>query len=186
MAGYSPGIDEWPIISAGLVQGAGLGFVFVPLSTVAFSTLAPALRAEGSGIFSLLRNIGGSIGISASVALLSQNTQISHAELGAHITHFAPALRDPAMHRFWSLDTTSGLAALDQVVNAQAAMIANINDFKLMMLVCIAALPLVLLLRPMRHVPGAATAPMERSRSDRLEGWTPTRRRGAQNLIRTR
>jgi len=133
----------------------------VPLSTIAFSILAPALRAEGSGIFSLLRNIGGSIGISASVALLSQNTQVSHAELGAHITRFAPALRDPLLAPFWSLDTARGLAALDQAVNAQAAMIAYINDLKLMMIVSLAALPLVLLLRPVRPTPGTAAAPME-------------------------
>jgi MFS transporter, DHA2 family, multidrug resistance protein len=160
MAGYSPGMDDWPVIWAGLLQGAGLGFVFVPLSTIAFSTLPPVLRAEGSGIFSLLRNIGGSIGISASVALLSQNTQVSHAELGAHITRFAPALRHPALAPFWSLDSTAGLAALDQAVNAQAAMIAYINDFKMMMIVCLVAMPLVLLLRPVRQTPGAA-APME-------------------------
>src|ERR1051325_8094085 len=73
MTAYSPQMDEWPIIAAALVQGAGLGFIYVPLSTAAFSTLSGALRPEGSGIFSLLRNIGGSIGISASVTMLSQN-----------------------------------------------------------------------------------------------------------------
>jgi len=161
MAGYAPGMDSWPVISAGFVQGAGLGFVFVPLSAVAFSTLPPALRAEGSGIFSLLRNLGGSVGISAAVAFLSQSTQLSHAELATNVTRFAPALRDPALHSFWSLDSTAGLALLNQTINQQAAMIAYVNDFWLMMIVCLAAMPLVLLIKPTRHKPGTQAAAME-------------------------
>ena len=161
MTEYSPQMDRWPVIIAGLLQGAGLGFLFVPLSTVAFSTLSPSLRAEGSGIFSLLRNIGGSIGISASVALLSQNIQVNHAELGAHVTRFSKLLQTPTAQALWPLDTPRGAAALDAVVNQQAAMIAYINDFKLMMLVCFAMIPCLLLLRPLKRAapaPAAAAA----------------------------
>ena len=162
MTEFSTGMDQWPIIISGFIQGAGMGFLYVPLSTAAFSTLSPALRAEGSGIFSLLRNIGGSIGISASVALLSQNIQVNHAELGAHITRFNPLLQAPAVQQFWSLNTAQGLASLDAAVNQQAAMIAYINDFKLMMLVCFAVIPFLLLLHPPKRSAGApATAAME-------------------------
>jgi len=161
MTEYSPQMDDMPVIVAGLLQGAGLGFLYVPLSTVAFSTLSPALRAEGSGIFSLLRNIGGSIGISASVALLSQNIQVNHAELGAHVTRFNPLLQSPAAQQFWSLDAPRGLAALDQAVYQQAAMIAYINDFKLMMIVSFAVIPFLLLLSPLRSNAKAPAAAME-------------------------
>ena len=58
MADFTTGVSEWTIIRTGVVQGLGLGFLFVPLSTLAFSTLAPALRTEAAGMFSLMRNIG--------------------------------------------------------------------------------------------------------------------------------
>jgi MFS transporter, DHA2 family, multidrug resistance protein len=162
MTEYSTQMDKWPVIIAGFIQGAGMGFLYVPLSTVAFSTLSPALRAEGSGIFSLLRNIGGSIGISATVAFLSQNIQVNHAELATHITRFNPLLQLPGVQRFWSLDTPAGRAALDQVVNQQAAMIAYIGDFKLMMILCFATIPLLLLLSPLKsNAKAPAAAAME-------------------------
>jgi DHA2 family multidrug resistance protein len=154
-------MDKWPVIIAGFIQGAGMGFLYVPLSTVAFSTLSPALRAEGSGIFSLLRNIGGSIGISATVAFLSQNIQVNHAELATHVTRFNPLLQLPGVQQFWSIDTPAGRAALDQVVNQQAAMIAYIGDFKLMMILCFATIPLLLLLSPLKSNAKAPAAVVE-------------------------
>ncbi len=160
---YSPQMDRWPVIIAGLTQGAGLGFVFVPLSTVAFATLPAELRTEGSGIFSLLRNIGGSIGISVVETMLDRNIQINHSELVQGITPYNPMLQMPAVHSYWSLDSLSGLATLDQLVNVQAAMIAYVDNFKLMMIVCFAALPLLLFMRPARAKPNdaAAAAAME-------------------------
>ncbi|MFO0986221.1 MAG: DHA2 family efflux MFS transporter permease subunit [Alphaproteobacteria bacterium] len=158
MAEFSTQMDRGPIVVAGFIQGAGMGFLYVPLSAAAFSTLSPALRAEGSGIFSLLRNIGGSAGISAFVALLSQNIQVNHAELGAHLTRFNPLLRTPGAEQAWPLDSARGLAALDAAVNQQAAMIAYVNDFKLMMLVCFAVIPLLLLLSPSKRGAGAPAA----------------------------
>ena len=158
MTGFSTQMDDTPVIVSGLIQGAGMGFLYVPLSTAAFSTLTPSLRAEGSGIFSLLRNIGGSVGISASVAFLSQNIQTNHAELGAHITRFNPLLQAPGVREHWSIDSTRGLASLDQVVNQQATMMAYINDFKLMMIVCFAIIPFLLLLSPSKNAKAPAAA----------------------------
>ncbi|MCW5772754.1 MAG: DHA2 family efflux MFS transporter permease subunit [Rhodospirillaceae bacterium] len=157
MTEYSPTMDETPIIIAGLVQGAGLGFLFVPLSAAAFSTLPSKLRAEGSGIFSLLRNIGGSLGISVTVAMLSRNIQVNHAELGESLNRFSTALKLGLPPQF-SLDSLSGLALADRLINAQAAMIAYINDYKLMMIVCFATIPLLLMLRPAKSAGGGAAA----------------------------
>ena len=64
------------------------------------------------------------------------------------------------MQNFWSLNSSSGLSALDQLVNFQAAMIAYVDLFKLMMIVCFLAIPLVLLVRPVKH-PATAALPME-------------------------
>jgi MFS transporter, DHA2 family, multidrug resistance protein len=147
MTGYALTMDWWPIVSAGIVQGIGLGFLFVPLSTVAFSTLPSAMRAEGAGMFSLLRNIGGSIGISTVETLEDRMIQTSHASLAAQLTRFDPALHAREVERLWNIHSTTGLAALNQEVTRQASMIAYIDNFKFMMLVTLAAIPLLLLLR---------------------------------------
>jgi DHA2 family multidrug resistance protein len=154
MTGYSLEMDRWPIIWAGIVQGVGLGFLFVPLSTAAFSTLDPALRADAAGFFSLVRNVGGSIGISLIETLLAQTMQVSHASLAAHATPFNAALNQPSVQQFWDLGSTAGLAALNQEITRQAAMIAYLDDFKLMMLATLLALPLLLLLKPRRNAGG--------------------------------
>src|SRR4029077_14495779 len=74
-------LTQSQIIWPGVIQGVGLGLVFVPLSAAAFATLPPQMRADGTAIFSLLRNIGSAIGISAAHALLVRNTQIAHLGL---------------------------------------------------------------------------------------------------------
>src|SRR6185295_12140649 len=81
MTGWTPDVAETTIIVIGVIQGIGLGFLFVPLSAVTLSTLSPELRAEGAGIFSLARNLGSGIGISVVNSLLTQNTQVNHAEI---------------------------------------------------------------------------------------------------------
>ena len=147
MTDYSLQMDWRPIVWAGVIQGVGLGFLFVPLSTAAFSTLPASFRAEAAGIFSLLRNIGGSIGISMVETVADRATQTAHSSLAAQVTPFAPGLHLPGVQHFWNIHTTQGLAALNQEVTRQAWMIAYIDDFKLMMTVTLVAVPLLLLLR---------------------------------------
>jgi DHA2 family multidrug resistance protein len=147
MTGFSLQMDMAPIIWTGLLQGFGLGFVFVPLSTITFATLEPARRTEGSAIFSLLRNVGSSIGISVVETMLTEKTQILHASLSEHVRHDNPLLHDPGTSRLYDLASPSGLAALNGLITRQAAMLAYLNDFWLMMLVCLVTLPLLLLLR---------------------------------------
>ncbi len=156
MTGYSLDMDWAPIVWAGIVQGVGLGFLFVPLSTVAFSTLDSSYRPAAAGFFSLVRNVGGSIGISMVETLQDRLTQVSHASLATQVTPFAPGLHLPALQQVWNLHTTAGLAALNQEVTRQAAMIAYIDNFKFMMVVTLCAVPLLALLRKGRH-PAAAT-----------------------------
>jgi DHA2 family multidrug resistance protein len=163
MTGYSLAMDWWPIVSAGIIQGIGLGFLFVPLSTVAFATLPAALRPDGAGIFSLLRNIGGSIGISMVETLQDRMTQTAHASLAAQVTPFDAALHASQVQQFWNIHSVTGLAALNQEVTRQASMIAYIDNFKFMMIVTLAAVPLLLLLRKGQQsgapARGAAGAP---------------------------
>src|SRR3954464_4641197 len=84
-SGYTPDVSRWEIVRTGFIQGVAFGLIFVPLSTVTFSTLPPEWRTEATGLFSLMRNIGSSIGISVVVSLLSSNTQLNHAEIAAHL-----------------------------------------------------------------------------------------------------
>ena len=156
MAGFNLDTDVWALTWTGVLQGFGLGFIFVPLSAVTFSTLEPSLRTEATGLFSLLRNLGSSIGISAVIMLLSRNTQINHAALSEYVTPYDPALR-AMLPNAWSLDTASGLAALNAEVTRQAATVAYLDDFRLMMGVTLLAIPLVFLLRRARRGPAPKT-----------------------------
>ena len=158
MTGYSLEMDWWPIVWAGVIQGVGLGFLFVPLSTVAFATLDTAFRPEAAGIFSLVRNVGGSIGISMVETLQDRMTQIVHSSMAAAVTPFSPGLHLPMVQRLWNLHTMAGMAALNQEVTRQSAMIAYIDNYKFMMVITLAAIPLLLLLRRGRQAPGPAHA----------------------------
>ncbi|MEO7064112.1 MAG: DHA2 family efflux MFS transporter permease subunit, partial [Dokdonella sp.] len=122
-------VPQHLIISTGVVQGLGLGLVFVPISTVAYSTLPMSARTEAAGMFSLTRNIGSSVGISIVMTLLARNTQINHAEIASRLTPFGDNMAQlPTMFR-----GAAGLTALNGEVTRQAAGIAFLNDFWLMM-----------------------------------------------------
>jgi MFS transporter, DHA2 family, multidrug resistance protein len=136
------------IIEAGVVQGLGLGLVFVPISTVAYSTLPMAARTEAAGIFSLMRNIGSSVGISIVMTLLARGTQVNHAELAARIDPFGGSTAQLPLG--WNLSSSTTLAMLNGEVTRQASTIAFLNDFWLMMMMTLAAIPLLLLLKPVK------------------------------------
>lgn len=145
MTGFTPQMDMIPIIRSGVVQGLGLGLVFVPLSTVAFSTIAPQFRADATSLFSLVRNIGSSVGISVVSLMLTRNIQINHAELSSALTPYNPTLR--ALSPLAAAGQSAALSQIDGLVNVQSAMIGYVDDFKLMMWVTLVAIPLVFLLR---------------------------------------
>jgi MFS transporter, DHA2 family, multidrug resistance protein len=150
MTGFYLQMDETRVVWSGLLQGLGAGMVYVPLAAVTFTTLAPALRNEGTAMFSLIRNIGSSIGISVVTALLTRNTQIMHARLAENVTpYFNSWHATPPM-------SAARAATLNHTVTNQAAMIAYNNDFKLMLILTLFAVPAVLLLRTAKS---AAAAP---------------------------
>ena len=147
MTGWTRDVSEMRIVETGFVQGAGLGFLFVPLSVVTFSTLSSAQRQDGTGLYNLSRNIGSSVGISVVTALLAENVQANHADIAGYVTPFNAMFHLPAVARMLSPYTAQGRAALDGVVTTQATMIAYMDDFRLLMLMAVAAMPLVFLLR---------------------------------------
>jgi DHA2 family multidrug resistance protein len=149
MSLFSPQQGAWPFIATGFVQGAGLGMVFVPLNTIAFASLPMALRTDASAIFMLLRNIGGSIGISVAVAMLERQTQIAHADLGSGITPFSQPWADPAT--LGAAGLGSVVAVLDGAVSRQALMIAYIDVFRAMAFMALSMLLLLPVLRPAKR-----------------------------------
>jgi DHA2 family multidrug resistance protein len=149
MTGWTPNISQETIIAVTMIQGAGLGFLFVPLSAATLSTLPQQDRTEGAGLYSLFRNIGSSIGISVMNAMLTRNTQANHASIASHVTAVNRGFENADVAKFWDPLTAAGRTALDAVVTQQAQIIAYIDDYKLLMIATLAVLPLLLVFRPM-------------------------------------
>jgi DHA2 family multidrug resistance protein len=147
MTSWTPDVSEATIITVGFIQGMSIGFVFVPLSTVTFATLPTELRTQATGIYSLMRNIGSAIGISVTGALLQRNTQVNHEQIAAAVTPFNRLFESGVGRFFWNPATPRGVTALDGEVTRQASIIAYIDDFKLMLILALASLPLVLVVR---------------------------------------
>jgi DHA2 family multidrug resistance protein len=158
MTGWTPDVSQATIIGITMVQGAGLGFLFVPLSAATLSTLPQSERAEGAGLFSLSRNIGSSVGISVVNSLLVQNTQVNHADIAAHITAVNRAMENPLVAHAWDPLTAVGRAALDAMITRQAQIIAYIDDYKMLMIATLVVMPLLIVFR--RPPRGAAPAPV--------------------------
>src|ERR1700723_3049941 len=147
MTGWTPDISQLTIVVVGVIQGIGLGLIFVPLSVVTLSTLSSEQRAEGAGIYSLARNIGSSVGISVVNSLLITNTQVNHADIAQYVTGINRMFDAPVIARFWNPITAAGRAALDAVVTQQAQIIAYIDDYKLLMIATVIAIPLLIVFK---------------------------------------
>ena len=159
MTGWTPDVSQTEIIVIGVVQGAGLGFLFVPLSSATLATLPPDQRTEGAGIYNLSRNIGSSVGISVVTSLLTQNTQANHAEIAQHVTAVNRQFETPAIAHMLSPVTDAGRAALDAIVAQQAQIIAYIDDYKLLMIATLLVIPLLMVFSrpPSRNATDHAT-----------------------------
>jgi DHA2 family multidrug resistance protein len=157
MTQFSILMDSGPVVVSGVVQGLGLGLVFVPLSTLAFATLEPRFRADAASLFSLIRNIGSSVGISIVAVQLTHNIAASRSEMAARLTEFSPNL-DQTLGL--GLDPATLLATLNAQMQAQAAFIGYIDDFKLMMLITLSVIPLLAFMRRPRQ-PAPTAAAME-------------------------
>jgi DHA2 family multidrug resistance protein len=144
---WTPDISESSVVAVGFVQGLSIGFLAIPINIIAFATLPPAIRTEATSIYSLMRNLGSAIGISITGALLQINTQVNHAILAANVNPFNRALEAGAAARFWNPGSMHGAALLNQEVTRQAAIIAYIDDFKLMLVLAIIVTPHLLLTR---------------------------------------
>src|SRR3984957_16478155 len=157
MVYWSPETSSRAIAIDSVVQGLGLGFVFVPLNTVAFATLPGDLRTDGAALWTLIRNLGSSVGISLIIAQLVNMMTKFHAQLAEDITPFNGAMRMPDAAGMLST-TARGLGAMEAMITQQAAVMAYSNDFLIMTFVSLAAFPLLALIRSAKSANAAAAA----------------------------
>jgi DHA2 family multidrug resistance protein len=155
MTGFAIEQPSRPVIVSGVVQGLGLGLIFVPLQTLAFETLSAKMRTTGAALLNLSRNIGGSIGISVVGTQLVRMTQISHADMAAQITQNTIPTADPAiLQTAIPVAGPAALAYINGMINKQALFIAYLDDFKLMMIITFAILPLLFFMKRGNKVGG--------------------------------
>jgi DHA2 family multidrug resistance protein len=140
MLGYSPLMDWSPVAVAGAIQGIGIGVLMPSLTKVAFSTLDPRLRPEGTGLFNLSRVYGSTIGVAIVQIFFFNNTQAMHMALVSNLTPYRAAADSPST-------SLQALAGLNEMITGQAAFIAVIDQFKILMLAMLVVSPLVLFLR---------------------------------------
>jgi MFS transporter, DHA2 family, multidrug resistance protein len=143
MTGFTTDTSGRTIVIVGLVQGFGMGFVFIPLSTVAFLTLEPRYRTDGTSMLTLVRNVASSAGISVVIANLTNMTTTFRSQLAEHISPFNDALQQMDVARWLDLATDQGRALADQMITLQAVIMAYANDFMLLTLICVLSIPFV-------------------------------------------
>jgi MFS transporter, DHA2 family, multidrug resistance protein len=134
------------ILVISVAQGFGFGLVFVPLSTVAFLTLPNNLRTDGTAMLTLMRNVASSIGISVVIAQLTEGSRRVHAVLSEHVNPFNHAMQMPDVRGMIDMSTDKGRAMMDAMVNLQAQIIAFSQDYQMVMLFTLCAIPLAVMI----------------------------------------
>jgi DHA2 family multidrug resistance protein len=156
MTGWSLDVSGQAIAINSVAQGFGLGFIFVPLNTIAFASLPGELRTEGAALWTLIRNIGSAVGISIVIARLTSSITMFHSQFVEHVTPFNDAMRMPSASMLSGHGLPS-LAMLEGIVTQQAAAMAYSNDFLFMTFISLCAFPLLALIRSPKAVAAAAS-----------------------------
>jgi DHA2 family multidrug resistance protein len=153
MAHFDLSMTSDPIMTSGVIQGLGVGLLFAPLNTLAYVSLSPVHRTEGTIVSTLVRSLGSSLGISLIQAMLTNNSDLAHARLAERISGGDPVVT-ATLPQGMNLTTDSGLLALNGEVTRQAAMIGYDSIFAWMALGVLFLAPLLLLMRgPPRAAP---------------------------------
>ena len=150
MTRYTLNLSVVDIVWPGVIQGIGLGLIFVPLSVLSFATLPRHFREDGAAVYNLVRNMGSAIGIAVVQSLLVCNTQIAHEGLVQNLNLRA------AEAGLYTPENGAAMEKFNDEVTRLAALIGYIDNFQLMMVLTLFTLPLLLLVQPRRDVPGQA------------------------------
>jgi len=152
-------IAQSNIIIPMLISGVAMGFVFVPLTTMSMATLPQDQIGNASGIYNLMRNTGGSIGIAIMTTMLARNAQVHQAVLTTHTTPYDPAFQQMFEQIKASLMTQMDAASATQqayaeiygLVVRQASALAYIDDFKILTFLCLLCIPAGFLFKKVRN-----------------------------------
>lgn len=147
-------LSPWSFIWAIILSGFGSGMVFVPLSTIAMARLPNEAIGNASGLYNLLRNVGGSIGISVMSTLLARRSQLHHAYL---VQHLAPSSREyqqqiqqgttALMPHLGVMSGAGALGKIYQSLNMQSLLLSYVDDFRYLALASLLCLPVVFFLK---------------------------------------
>lgn len=152
MSGWSLSADITEVWIAGIVCGMGIALVYVPVTTIAFSTVDTRLRTDVSALYSLMLNMGSGIGITLAIIVLTQAVQVSHEDLSQNVSQFNELFRDPAIVESWGLGSERGLRRIENQIQLQATAIAYNNTFWMLTLWAIAISPVIYFIaRPPRR-----------------------------------
>jgi DHA2 family multidrug resistance protein len=147
MSNWTPSIAPSWLVFTTFIQGIGMGFIFVPMNLVAFATLPPVYRTDGTGLINLIRNVGMAVGVSITTTVLATSIQTAHSQLSEHVTRFNRALSQNAPSMMWNPQLPFGLQQLNGVVEYNAQVIAYANDFLFMFFVSLPALLVIFLMK---------------------------------------
>ncbi len=154
MSTWTPSVHESTLIIVTFIQGIGMGLLFIPNNLIAFATLSPVLRTDGSALLNLVRNVGSAMGVSITTTVLDASYQISHAELAEHINPFNRGLTINAPAMMWNPQLPFGLEQVNAVIDRNAYTIAYANDFLFMFLVSLPVLVVIFFMkRPASFTP---------------------------------
>ncbi len=165
MAGWNLNIDYGHAVRARMLQSFGLAFLFIPINVAAFAYVPKEKTNMGTGIINLARNVGASVGIATVTTLLERRTQFHQAQLMDHVDSFSLPFQKVfhAMTVSFATGGSSGPGAMSQAYHAiyatvqrQAAMLAFIDDFKMLGVVFFAVIPVLILMRRPRVQAGEA------------------------------
>ena len=156
MSRFSLEMDNHLIISVGVMQGFGFGFIMLPMNLLGFSTLAARFRTEGASLYSISRNIGSSVMIALAGASIARNVQVSHSDMAAQITNETIPALNAGLFEQLGIRGESMMTALNFELTRQALMISYINIFFATAILSFVVVPLILLAKPVKAVPAGS------------------------------
>jgi DHA2 family multidrug resistance protein len=147
MAGFDVNLSAFDLAWTNALAGLGVGFVWVPLTVITFATLDRKWLNDATAFFHLLRNVGSSIAISLSIALMIRTSAISYADLVPFVSIFGDASTLATLKGGWEVESAGSMMGLSAEIARQARMIGYLNTFHLYAALAFAVLPLIALVR---------------------------------------
>ena len=166
MSNFDLQVGYWTVAWGRIYQSLGLGFLFIPINTISYIGMPPAQNNNASAIINMMRNLGGSIGISVVTTVLARRTQVHQNILAQHTTAYSNNYQDmvQSMQQHFMATAGSAVDALQQaeaavyrMVQQQAQLLAFLDDFRMMATLFIVLVPFLLIMR--RPVVGAGPPP---------------------------